>query len=262
MRRLAWLILAVLAITLPAGAQKPVRFRQAVQWQVTPDLRVVELGKPVVFILEVRNVSGAPIELRFSSGKQFDVLVTKQGEWSERWQWSRGKAFTMAFSSIRLNFGEVKRFRVEWDQRDNDGRQVPPGDYRVEAILPLVNPQGRREELKASAPFSIRVARRFSNLCIRDLINNPDRWVGTQVFLAGRNAGWQPDPNCPNCAGGPPVTRSDWVLRDDTGCIYVTGIWAPTNTRGQEVLVEGTLRRGRRGQIYVEAKRVFPASPR
>lgn len=262
MRRLAWLILAAVAAALPAGAQKPIRFQQALQWQVVPELRVVELGKPVVFILEVRNVSGAPIELRFSSGKQFDVLVTRQGEWGERWQWSRGKAFTMAFSSIRLNFGEVKRFRVEWDQKDNDGRQVPPGNYRVEAILLLVNPQGRREELKASAPFSIRVPRRFSNLCIRDLISNPDRWVGTQVFLAGRNAGWKPDPSCSNCAGGPPVTRNDWVLRDDTGCIYVTGIWAPANTREQKVLVEGKLRRGSRGQIYIEATQVHPASPR
>lgn len=262
MRRLAWLILAVLAMALPAGAQKPVRLQQAVQWQVVPELRVVDLGKPVVFVLEVRNVSGAPIELRFSSGKQFDVLVYKQGEWGERWQWSRGKAFTMAFSSIRLNFGEVKRFRVEWDQKDNDGRQVPPGNYRVEAILPLVNPQGRREELKASATFSIRAPRRFSTPRIRDLITNLDRWLGEPVFLEGRNAGWKPDPNCQNCAGGPPVTRSDWVLRDDTGCIYVTGVWAPADTQGQKVFVEGVPRRGRSGQIYIEAKQVHPASPR
>ncbi|MGC8784524.1 MAG: hypothetical protein ACP5RN_09075 [Armatimonadota bacterium] len=41
-----------------------------------------------------------------------------------------------------------------------------------------------------------------------------------------------------------------------------TGIWAPTNTHGQVVLVEGTIRRGRSGQIYVEAKQVLPASPR
>lgn len=262
MRRLVWVIAVALVVTLQAGAQKAFRLQQAVRWQVVPELRVVEVGKPVVFILEVRNVSGAPIELRFSSGKQYDVLIYKQGEWGERWQWSRGKSFTMAFSSVRLNFGEVRRFRVEWDQKDNEGRQVPPGDYRVDAVLLPVNPQGRREELKASALFSIRAPRRASDLRIRDLISNPDRWIGEVVFLEGRNAGWQPDPNCPNCAGGPPVTRSDWVLRDDTGCIYVTGIYAPANTREQKVFVEGTVRRGRRGQTYVEAKQVIPASPR
>jgi hypothetical protein len=260
MRHLARIVMTVLAIALPTGAQQTFRLQRAVQWQVVPEQRVVELGKPVVFILEVRNASGAPMELRFFSGKQYDVLVYKQGEWSERWQWSRGKSFTMAFSAIRLNFGEVKRFRVEWNQKDNEGRQVPPGDYRVEAILPLVNPQGRREELKASASFSIRAPRHSGKLRIRDLVNHPDRWIGERIFLQGRNAGWHPDPNCPFCAGGPPVTRSDWVLRDDTGCLYVTGKWAPPHAQGQEVLVEGTLRRGRRGQIYIEAKQVLPAS--
>lgn len=262
MRRVAWLIAVAVVVALPAGAQKPFRLQQAVRWQVVPELRVVEVSKPVVFILEVRNVSGAPVELRFSSGKQYDVLVYKQGEWSERWQWSRGKSFTMAYSSIRLNFGEVKRFRVEWNQKDNEGRQVPPGDYRVEAVLSPVNPQGRREELRASALFSIRAPRQASNPRIRELISNPDRWIGETVLLKGRNAGWQPDPNCPNCAGGPPVTRSDWVLRDETGCIYVTGMHAPANTHGQRVSVEGIVRRGRRGETYVEAKQVIPASPR
>jgi hypothetical protein len=63
MRRLVWLSLMALAVALPAGAQKPIRLQQAVQWQVVPERRVVEVGKPVVFILEVRNVSGAPLEL-------------------------------------------------------------------------------------------------------------------------------------------------------------------------------------------------------
>jgi len=262
MRRLVWLSLMILAVALPAGAQKPIRLQQAVQWQVVPEQRVVDVGKPVVFILEVRNVSGAPLELRFASGQQFDVLVYKQGEWGERWQWSRGRMFTMGFTSLRLNFGEVRRFRVEWDQKDNDGRQVPPGNYRVEAILLLAAPQGRREEIKASASFTIRAPRRYGNLRIRDIMQNPERWAGEQVFLVGRNEGWTPDPNCPMCAGGPPVTRSDWVLRDDTGCIYVTGAWAPASTRGQTVFVDGALRRTRDGRMYVEAKQVLPASPR
>jgi hypothetical protein len=86
MRQLIWLALIALVMAFPAAAQKPLRLQQGGQWQVVPEQRVVDVGKPVVFILEVRNVSGAPLELRFSSGKQYDVLVYKQGEWGERWQ--------------------------------------------------------------------------------------------------------------------------------------------------------------------------------
>lgn len=253
--RLAMFLFALYAVLTAAVAQPKIPLRRAVEWQVVPEQRFVQAGKPMVFILEVRNVSGAPIELRFSSGQQFDILVFKEGEWGERWRWSKGKVFTLAFTSIRLNLGEVKRFRVEWDQRDNDGRQVPPGRYRVEAVLLMVNPQGRREELKASASFTIRPVRRQSTVRIRDLFASPNRWIGQVVTLEGLNEGWNPYPNCPMCAGGPPVSRSDWVLRDDTGCIYVTKVYMPAHTRGRTVVIEGVLRRNSKGQIYLEGRK-------
>lgn len=251
--RLAMFLFALCAVLTAAVAQPKIPLRRAVEWQVVPEQCSYETGKPVVFILEVRNVSGAPIELRFSSGQQFDVLVFKEGEWGERWRWSRGKMFTMAFTSIRLNFGEVKRFRVEWNQKDDTGQQVPPGRYRVEAILLMRNPQGLREELKASASFTVRAKGR--TVRIRDLFASPNRWIGQVVTLEGRNEGWNPYPNCPMCAVGPPVTRSDWVLRDDTGCIYVTKVYMPAHTRGQTVLIEGIVRRSSKGQIYIEGRK-------
>lgn len=244
------LLFALCAVLTAAVAQPKIPLRRAVDWQVVPEQRTVQIGKPVVFILEVRNASPAPVELRFSSGQQFDVLVFKEGEWGERWRWSRGKMFTMAFTSIRLNFGEVKRFRVEWNQKDDTGQQVPPGRYRVEAILLMRNPQGLREELKASASFTVRAKGR--TVRIRDLFASPNRWIGQVVTLEGRNEGWNPAPNCPICAGEPPLTRSDWVLRDDTGCIYVSRVYAPTHTRGQMITVEGVARRNSKGQIYLE----------
>ncbi|MCS6950356.1 MAG: BsuPI-related putative proteinase inhibitor [bacterium] len=260
--RWVWLVVGVCVLTLPAGAQKPFQLQQVVQWQVVPELRVVELGKPVVFILEMRNGGATPIELRFSSGKQYDVLVYKQGEWSERWQWSKGKMFSLAVISLRLRAGEVRRFRVEWNQKDNEGRQVPPGDYRVEAILPLMVPPGRSEEIKASAQFSIRAPRR-GVLRIRELIERANRWVGREVLLQGRNASGAPDPSCPMCADGPPTVHHDglWVLRDETGCLYVTGSPDAVKTYGGRLLVVGIVRSGLGGRIYVEARQILPASP-
>lgn len=90
---------------------------------------------------------------------------------------------------------------------------------------------------------------------MRDLIAAPERWLGQVVILEGRNEGWNPDPSCPICAGGPPVTRSGWVLRDDTGCIYVTGVYPPARTRGQTVVVEGVVKRNGQGQMYIKGRK-------
>lgn len=158
--RLVWLVLLLIATILPAAAQAPGRLPQVVHCRIVPDQRVVELGKPVVFILEVRNSGPVPIELRFPTSQQYDVLVYRQGEWSERWQWSRGKVFSLAVTSLRLRSREVKRFRIEWNQKDYEGRQVPPGQYRAEAVLPLLVAPGRREEIRASTTFRIREPRR------------------------------------------------------------------------------------------------------
>lgn len=263
--RTFWLVLAGIAMVLPARAQAPIRLSQVVQWQVVPELRVVELEKPVVFILEVRNNGPIPVELRFSSGKRYDVLVYRQGEWSERWQWSRGKMFPLAVTTLRLRAGEVRRFRVEWNQRDNDGRQVPPGDYRVEAILPLLVPPGRHEEFRVSAQFRIREPRRGNPVRLRDLLDHPNRWVGREVLLEGRNAGGSPDPNCPMCSLGRPITRNNWtlwVLEDGTGCLFVAEALGAAKTPKELVFVEGTVRRSATGGIYIEARQVFPTSPR
>ncbi len=44
-------------------------------------------------------------------------------------------------------------------------------------------------------------------------------YVGSIVTVEGRCAGW----NSELVAGGPPVTRSDWVLEDGDAGIYVNG---------------------------------------
>jgi len=46
-----------------------------------------------------------------------------------------------------------------------------------------------------------------------------EKFVGKVVTVEGRCAGWSSD----LAAGGPPVTRSDWVLEDGKEGIYVTG---------------------------------------
>lgn len=53
---------------------------------------------------------------------------------------------------------------------------------------------------------------------IGDINNNPSVYDGKSVTVIGEYRGWQSE-----LGHGPPVTRSDWILRDETGEIYITG---------------------------------------
>ncbi len=50
--------------------------------------------------------------------------------------------------------------------------------------------------------------------------SDPAAYTGKQVEIVGFYRGWD---LLKEAAGGPPVTRSDWVITDRGGAIYVTG---------------------------------------
>ena len=90
-------------------------------------------------------------------------------------------------------------------------------------------------------------------LNIGDIVANPAAYAGRTVLLSGEYRGWE--------AGysSPPVTRSDWILKDATGGIYVTGKapsgFDPAKDIGKKVTVQGTVR-VKDGKAYIEAETV------
>ena len=77
---------------------------------------------------------------------------------------------------------------------------------------------------------------------------------GGPVTVKGRYAGWKGA-----CKGSPPRTRSDWMLVDDTSCIYVSGpvpsgLTAPPDptSEGTPVVVHGRVERAEDGRLYVK----------
>ncbi len=61
---------------------------------------------------------------------------------------------------------------------------------------------------------------RFSHL-ISSILSNPENYSGQPVEIIGYYRGWD---LLKEVQGTPPVTRSDWVIADTSGAIYVTGI--------------------------------------
>ena len=130
---------ACLAFSFAASAGAPAPsddVEKSVSVSLTAGKPVYQPGEAVDLVLTVTNRSEEALTLRFSSAKQYDFVIKKDGR--ELWQWSKGKMFAMALTSLRLGPAESRRFHGSWPQTDPSGRQVEPGSYRATAVLPLL----------------------------------------------------------------------------------------------------------------------------
>ena len=60
------------------------------------------------------------------------------------------------------------------------------------------------------------------NTLIGEILNSPNDFSGRQVAIVGYYRGWD---LLKEVSNGSPVTRSDWVIADESGAIYVTGVF-------------------------------------
>lgn len=92
-------------------------------------------GETITLELTVRNRSDLEAVLEFTSGQQFDFAVLDSGTSRVRWKWSRGKAFTQANSELVFAPDQTRTITVQWDQRDDAGLPVAPGNYEARGVL-------------------------------------------------------------------------------------------------------------------------------
>jgi len=92
---------------------------------------------------------------------------------------------------------------------------------------------------------------------IGELLESPGR-AGEQVEIVGYFRGWD---MLHEMSASPPVTRSDWVIADNSGAIYVTGIM-PENLdpsspeQAWRVIRLAATIRAQQNQVYLEAQSV------
>lgn len=73
-------------------------------------------------------------------------------------------------------------------------------------------------------------------------------YLNRRVLIYGEFRGWE---------GGvepPPVTRSDWLVKDDTGYIYVVGAspYKPMEDKGKKIILIGILKLSKENIPYIE----------
>lgn len=134
---------------------------------------------------------------------------------------------------------------------------LQPGDYILsvneKVMLTFTIPSGGPVTPPAEPFTSI----------VQDILSNPANYLGQQVIVVGYYRGWN---LLGEASGQSPITRSDWVIKDNSGAIYVS---AGGDLPGISNLVPGSLkdttkvlrltgvvRQTKAGQPYIEPTRV------
>ena len=106
-----------------------------------------------------------------------------------------------------------------------------------------------------ATPFEATVM--VSNL-IAEILRAPDDYLGATVEITGYFHGWD---LLDEVGEPPPVTRSDWVIADEGGALYVTGMLpedlnpASRDDVGSVIRLTATVAT-RQEQIYLEAQSI------
>lgn len=88
---------------------------------------------------------------------------------------------------------------------------------------------------------------------IGDIRGAPTTYEGKTVTIEGEYLGWK------GGYGSPPVTRSDWLVQDATGWLYVTGKPSgldPLHDVGHPIKVTGLVKTTKDGEPYLYAQEI------
>ena len=89
-----------------------------------------EEGEPIQLAITVAVRD--PMTLYYRTSQSYDLTVISS-EGQEVWRWSRDRTFAQVTAEVALETDGMLSFRETWDQRDNDGQEVPLGDYQIVA---------------------------------------------------------------------------------------------------------------------------------
>ena len=87
-------------------------------------------GKAVHFAVAV--AVREPMTLYYRTSQRYDLaVIDPQGQ--EVWRLSRHRDFAQVAEEVQLETDQMLTSAETWDQRGDDGQQVPPGNYQVVA---------------------------------------------------------------------------------------------------------------------------------
>jgi intracellular proteinase inhibitor BsuPI len=118
------------------GAGNPGRPEDPLSLEVPDE---VEAGQKVNLKLIWRNLTDQPVTLTLGGRPAYDFVVTAD-DGKEIWRWLEGQAVQEILELKTVDPGQKLEFILEWQQVDQAGTPLPPGNYRVQGILNLDPP--------------------------------------------------------------------------------------------------------------------------
>lgn len=135
------LTMLFVALMIPAAIAGPAASRNvgSVRVELRLNKSAFDIGESIEITLELSNQGPETTSVQFPTGQMYDLVVLSGSQ--RIWQWSLGRVFTQAFTTLSLRAGESKVFQERWNQRDAQDHQVPLGEYEMVAVFPA---QGSR----------------------------------------------------------------------------------------------------------------------
>ena len=105
------------------------------------------------------------------------------------------------------------------------------------------------EQAPVKAPASPAPAQNKST--IGDILSDPKKFTSSDVLVEGIFKGWTG-----TCPLSSMLTRSDWIIEDETGCIYVTGSvptgLSPMQPHNERIKVAGRVMVNEKGRPIIK----------
>ncbi len=87
-------------------------------------------GSEIGFLLTMQNPADEALVLACSDAQVYDIEVFNSDNVLV-WNWAHGQSLESTGAGLSIDPGESITYEEAWDQRDNDGDQVPAGTYAV-----------------------------------------------------------------------------------------------------------------------------------
>ena len=110
------------------------------------------LGEPVPLTFTATNTGKVSVTLQLLGREPTADFRVTDSRGRMIWSLLRGQTMMGALRLFPLDAGKSLTFRHVWNQRANNGKPVPPGDYLIRGVLLTDDPKGM-----ASPPAALRV---------------------------------------------------------------------------------------------------------